>query len=105
MSIQDQQDVSPSQDVLYRRELMQKLKTSRSGNKELLHSQLKPADFSLVNLHSGHGCKRHPRQLLKKIGKLKILRPPAFGSNKLEIENLRFRSIFDHLLCYLHLID
>ena len=42
---------------------------------------------------------------LKKIAKLKILRPLVFGSNRLEIENISFRSIFDHLLCYLHLID
>ena len=42
---------------------------------------------------------------LKKIAKLKILRVPVFGSNRLEIENISFRSIFDHLLCYLHLID
>ena len=33
MSFQDQQGVSPSQDVIYRRELMQKFKTSRSGYK------------------------------------------------------------------------
>ena len=41
----------------------------------------------------------------KKIAKLKILRAPVFGSKRLEIENISFRSIFDHLLCYLHLID
>ena len=41
----------------------------------------------------------------KKIAKLKISRAPVFGSNRLEIENISFRSIFDHLLCYLHLID
>ena len=29
----------------------------------------------------------------------------VFGSNRLEIENISFRSIFDHLFCYLHLID
>ena len=33
MSFQDQEGVSPSQDGVYRRELMQKLKTSRSGYK------------------------------------------------------------------------
>ena len=33
MSFQDQQGVSPSQDGVYRRELLQKLKTSRSGYK------------------------------------------------------------------------
>ena len=37
---------------------------------------------------------------LKKIAKLKSLRAPVFGSNRLEIENISFRSIFDHLLCY-----
>ena len=42
---------------------------------------------------------------LKKIAKLKILRAPVFGSKRLEIETISFRSIFDHLLCYLHLID
>ena len=42
---------------------------------------------------------------LKKIAKLKILRVPVFGSKKLEIENISLRSIFDHLLCYLYLID
>ena len=42
---------------------------------------------------------------LKKIAKLKILRAPVFGSNRLEIENISFRSIFDHLLCNLNLID
>ena len=42
---------------------------------------------------------------LKKIAKLKILRAPVFSSKRLEIENISFRSIFDHLLCYLHLID
>ena len=41
----------------------------------------------------------------KKNAKLKVLRAPVFGSNRLEIENISFRSIFDHLLCYLHLID
>ena len=41
----------------------------------------------------------------KKIAKLNILRAPVFGSKRLEIENISFRSIFDHLLCYLHLID
>ena len=41
----------------------------------------------------------------KKIAKLKILRAPVFGSKKLEIENISLRSIFGHLLCYLHLID
>ena len=41
----------------------------------------------------------------KKIAKLKILRAPVFGSKRLEIENISFRSIFNHLLCYLHLID
>ena len=41
----------------------------------------------------------------KKIAKLKILRAPVFGSKRLEIENVSFRSIFDLLLCYLHLID
>ena len=41
----------------------------------------------------------------KKVAKLKILRALLFGSNRLEIENISFRSIFDHLLCYLHLID
>ena len=43
--------------------------------------------------------------MVKKIAKLKILRTPVFGSKRLEIENISFRSIFDHLLCYLHLID
>ena len=42
---------------------------------------------------------------LKEIAKLKILRAAVFGSNRFEIENNSFRSIFDHLLCYLHLID
>ena len=41
----------------------------------------------------------------KKIAKLKILRAPVLGSKRLEIENISLRSIFDHLLCYLHLID
>ena len=41
----------------------------------------------------------------KQIAKLKILRAPVFGSKRLEIENISLRSIFDHLLCYLHLID
>ena len=41
----------------------------------------------------------------KKIAKLKILRTPVFGSKRLKIENISFRSIFDHLLCYLHLTD
>ena len=43
----------------------------------------------------------------KKIAKikLKILRAPVFGSKRLEIENISLRSIFDHLLCHLHLID
>ena len=41
----------------------------------------------------------------KKIVKLKILRAPVFGSKRLKIENISFRSIFDHLLCYLHLTD
>ena len=27
------------------------------------------------------------------------------AQRRLEIENISFRSIFDHLLCYLHLID
>ena len=45
------------------------------------------------------------RGKFKKNAKLKILRAPVFGSNRLEIENISFRSIFDHLLCYLHLID
>ena len=42
---------------------------------------------------------------LKKIAKLKILRAPVLGSKRLEIENISLRSIFDHLLCYLHFID
>ena len=42
---------------------------------------------------------------LKKIANLNILRTPVFGSKRLEIENISFRSIFDHLLCYLHSID
>ena len=42
---------------------------------------------------------------LEKIAKLKIFRAPVFGSRRFEIENISFRSIFDHLLCYLHLID
>ena len=41
----------------------------------------------------------------KKIAKLKILRTPVFGSKRLEIENISFRSVIDHLLCYLHFID
>ena len=41
----------------------------------------------------------------EKIAKLKILRAPVFGSKTLEIENISLRSIFDHLLCYLHFID
>ena len=42
---------------------------------------------------------------LKKFAKLKILRAPVFGSKRLEIGYISFRGIFDHLLCYLHLID
>jgi len=42
---------------------------------------------------------------LQRIGKLKILRALVFGSGRLWIENIRFRSIFYHVICYLHLID
>ena len=45
------------------------------------------------------------RGKFQKIANLNILRTPVFGSKRLEIENISFRSIFDHLLCYLHLID
>jgi len=42
---------------------------------------------------------------LRRIGKLKILRALLFGSGRLWIESVRFRSIFYHVICYLHLID
>ena len=41
----------------------------------------------------------------EKIAKLEILRASVFGSKRLDMENISFRSIFDHLFCYLHLID
>ena len=42
---------------------------------------------------------------LKKNCKIENFEGPVFGSKRLEIENISFRSIFDHLLFYLHLID
>ena len=42
---------------------------------------------------------------LKKKGKLEALTAPVFGSYRLEMENISFRSILDRLFCYLHLID
>ena len=34
-----------------------------------------------------------------------VMRAPIFGSNRLELHNISFRSIFDHLFRYIHLID
>ena len=45
------------------------------------------------------------RGKFKKNCKIENFGGPVFGSKRLEIENISFRSIFDHLLFYLHLID
>lgn len=44
------------------------------------------------------------RGKFQKIAKLDILRAPVFGSNRLEMDNISFRSIFDHLFYHPHLI-
>ena len=45
------------------------------------------------------------RGKFKKIVQLDILRALVFGSNRLGMDNISFKSIFDHLFRYLHLID
>ena len=45
------------------------------------------------------------RGKLQKITNLVVLGTLVFGSNRLKREKITFKSIFYHLVCYLHLVN